>query len=172
MAIASGKMKTLGHAKPSKSEQDNSETTTMDRIAQANLESGVFSHLKEGDINEMHDGRDQDATSDWQPPQDIFSENEPNQGGDAFAINGRDSIVATMDRIAVANLESGVFKYLQEGDIRVPEQNRVLDSIQEKRNAVRDRNRLWHTRDIPFVFDSSRKFSCLLGSSGSMLVNI
>ena len=35
------------------------------------------------------------------------------------------------------------------------------DTMQEKRNAIRDRSRLWYTRDIPYTFGNDGKFSDL-----------
>ena len=67
----------------------------------------------------------------------------------------------------INRLNKGVLRELTEGDIILyPEDDETEGENEKRGNAIRDRNRLWHNRDIAYSF---RKGKSIL--SNKMLID-
>ena len=66
-----------------------------------------------------------------------------------------DNVFDAILKINTANAEN---KNLKEVDI-MPDPTSTLDEdVRVKRNGLRDRNKLWHTRDIAYTFNNNGKY--------------
>ena len=72
--------------------------------------------------------------------------------------------VSTFDAILAWNARYSEHNLI-EGDIRPDLQSSEVDNVDGKRNAIRDRNKLWFTRNIPYTLSDYCKFcySLVLG---------